>query len=153
MVELRKRAANHHLFCAQSSTMASRYSPPVLMPAQLESGFDHRFASKILKTRFGFAPAIVAVGTPAAVTRQVRPISGKWASQHFSRMDESPYYHRGLVGAIVHALKCTNYRRRISPAWRLKSRNHEKRGCFDGNSIEDDMLPVPVSARLRVARR
>ena len=27
---------------------------------------------------------------------------------------------------------------------RLKSRNHEKRGCFAGNSIEGDMLPVPV---------
>ena len=27
---------------------------------------------------------------------------------------------------------------------RLKSRNHEKRGCFSGNSIEVEMLPVPV---------
>ena len=27
------------------------YSPPVLIPAQLESGFDHRFANMLLKTR------------------------------------------------------------------------------------------------------
>ena len=69
------RAANHHPFCAPSSTMA--YSPPVLIPAQLERVFDHRFANMNLKTRFDFAIANVAVGTPAAVTRQVRSVSGE----------------------------------------------------------------------------
>ena len=53
------------------------YSLPVLIPAQLESGFDHHFANMNLKKRFGFAKANVAVDIPAAVTRQVRPVSGE----------------------------------------------------------------------------
>ena len=85
------------------------YSPPVLMPAQLESGFDHRFANIILKTRFGSAPANVAVGTPAAVTRQVRPVSGEcqqvghsldsgkwaWLFLAFFKNDQIPYFIGG----------------------------------------------------------
>ena len=85
------------------------YSPPVLIPAQLESGFDHRFANMILKTRFGFATANVAVGTPAAVTRQVRPVSGEcqqvghsldsgkwaWSFSAFFKNEQIPYFIGG----------------------------------------------------------
>ena len=58
------------------------YSPPVLIPAQLESGFDHRFANMILKTRFGFATANVAVWYsrdchPASKTRKWRMSAGR----------------------------------------------------------------------------
>ena len=72
VVVLTWRAANHHPFCAQSSTMASRTARLSLIPAQLEIGFDHRFANMLLQT---VAIANVAVRIPAAVTRRVRPVS------------------------------------------------------------------------------
>ena len=53
------------------------HGPSVLMPAQLESRFGHRFASMILKPRSGSAPAKVTVRTPAAITQQVGPVSRK----------------------------------------------------------------------------
>ena len=43
--------------------------------SELESRFDHRFANMNLKTRFGFPIANEAVGTTAAVTQQVTPVS------------------------------------------------------------------------------
>ena len=95
------------------------YSPAVLISAQLESGFDHRFANMILKTRFGLAIANVSVGTPASITRQVRPVSGEcqqvghsldsgkwaWSFSAFFKNGQIPLFHRGLVEAFAHALK------------------------------------------------
>ena len=110
------------------------HSPSVLMPAQLESGFDHRFASMIVETRFGFATANVAVGTPAAVTRQVRPVSGEcqqvghsldsgkwaWSFSAFFKNGRIPC-HRGLVEAIAQALKCTNSSSGLKPGPTFRS--------------------------------